>query len=779
MKMKNIYKLLMILLLGIVSMPFTVFSQNATVRGFVYEEESGEPAMFSNIILKGTTFGASADVNGYFLISKVKPGRYTLQVTYLGFDTINVPVLLEENKIIDKKIFLKKSNVQLETVTISGERIAARTETRTSVVKITPKEIKSIPSIGGQADIAQYLQVIPGVVFTGDQGGQFYIRGGSPIQNKVMLDGMMIYNPFHSIGLFSVFETELIRTADIYTGGFNAEHGGRISSVMDITTKDGNKKRFAGSVSASTFGAKAVLEAPIVKQTAPDKGSSTFILSVKNSYLEQSSKIFYDYIDEDGLPFNFMDVYGKVSINAANGSKVSLFGFNFTDNVNNYKSISDFGWKSYGGGANFVVIPGKSPVLLEGRFAYSVYDSKINSTTLSDRSSSIGGFNGGLDFTYFIGKDVFKYGIEVEGYKTEYQLTNFVGSKIEQIENTTQLGIYFKYKSILGKFIIEPGLRLQWYASLAEISPEPRLAVKYNATQKLRFKLAAGLYSQNLISASSDRDVVNLFSGFLSGPTNLPSTFNGKEVTSKLQKSSHIILGTEIDLTNNLSLNLEGYYKYFPQLTNINRFKIYDESNKPPAGASDVETKDFIIEKGQAYGADMVVKYDYKRLYFWFVYSLGYVERQYEDKNGQLHTYTPHFDRRHNINMILSYIAGEKKQWEFSARWNFGTGFPFTQVQGFYEHLTFPGGINSDYITENGQLGVIYDEIFKGRLPTYHRLDIDIKRNFFLSAHTKLVTNLSITNVYDRKNIFYVDLVTSEIVYQLPFMPSLGISLYF
>ncbi len=759
--MRNIYKLLLVILLGTVAMPFSGFSQDATVRGFVYEEESGEPAMFSNVVLKGTAFGASTDVNGYFLISKVNAGKYILQVTYLGFDTINVPVLLEEGKIMDKKIFLEKSSVQLETVTISGERIAARTETRTSVVKITPKEIKSIPSIGGQADIAQYLQVIPGVVFTGDQGGQFYIRGGSPIQNKVMLDGMMIYNPFHSIGLFSVFETELIRTADIYTGGFNAEHGGRISSVMDITTKDGNKKRFAGSVSASTFGAKAVLEVPIVKQTAPDKGSSTLILSVKNSYLEQSSKIFYDYIDDDGLPFNFMDVYGKVSINAANGSKVSLFGFNFTDNVNNYKSISDFGWKSYGGGANFVVIPGKSPVLLEGRFAYSVYDSKINSTTLSDRSSSIGGFNGGLDFTYFIGKDVFKYGIEVEGYKTEYQLTNFVGSKIEQIENTTQLGIYFKYKSILGKFIIEPGLRLQWYASLAEISPEPRLAVKYNATQNLRFKLAAGMYSQNLISASSDRDVVNLFSGFLSGPTNLPSTFNGKEVSSKLQKASHLILGTEIDLTRTLSLNLEGYYKYFPQLTNINRFKIYDESNKPPDGASDVETKDFIIEKGQAYGVDMVVKYDYKRLYFWFVYSLGYVERQYEDKNGRLHTYNPHFDRRHNINMILSYIAGEKKQWEFSARWNFGTGFPFTQVQGFYEHLTFPGGINADYINENGQLGVIYDDIFKGRLPTYHRLDIDIKRNFFLAAHTKLVTNISITNVYDRKNIFYVDLVTS------------------
>jgi len=109
-------------------------------------------------------------------------------------------------------------------------------------VKITPKDIGQIPSIGGQPDLAQYLQVMPGVVFTGDQGGELYIRGGSPIQNKVLLDGVTIYKAFHSIGLFSVFETDIIRNADIYTGGFGAEYGGRISSVMDITTRDGNSR---------------------------------------------------------------------------------------------------------------------------------------------------------------------------------------------------------------------------------------------------------------------------------------------------------------------------------------------------------------------------------------------------------------------------------------------------------------------------------------------------------------------------------------------------------
>ena len=753
-------------------------AQEATVRGFLYEEESGEPAIFANVVLKGTNFGASTDVNGYFLISKIPPGDYTLMVTYLGFDTISELISLSKGALLNKKLFIKKGSFNLETVTVSAERTEARTETKMSVVKISPKDIKQIPSVGGQADFAQYLQVVPGVVFTGDQGGQFYIRGGSPIQNKVMLDGMTIYNPFHSIGLFSVFETDLIRNASIYTGGYNAEYGGRISSVMDITTKDGNKKRMSGVCGASTFGARAMVEGPIKKQNSPDEGSASFVLSFKNSYLAESSKVLYEYVDKDGLPFNFADIYGKVTLNAANGSKISLFGFIFTDNVSNYKAISDFGWKSFGGGSSFVVIPGKAPVLIEGIVAYSKYETKVKSTTLNDRKSAISGFNAAINFTYFMGKNELKYGVELEGYRTEYLFKNFVNTEINQTENTTQLGLYAKYKFIVNKFIIEPGFRLEWYASLAEASPEPRLAIKYNANDWFRLKFAGGVYSQNFIAASSDRDVVNLFYGFLSGPENLPDQFDGKKRNSRVQKADHLILGAEFDLSNSISLNVEGYYKYFPQLTNINRNKLYNES-EAPQGASEVEYKDFILEKGNAYGMDMVLKYDYKKVYVWLVYSLGFVTRQFEDKYGEMISYTPHFDRRHNVNFVFSYITGPKLEWEFGARWNLGTGFPFTQVQGFYESLTFPDGINSNVGTENGDLGVIYADLYKGRLPVYHRLDIDVKRNFFLSANTKLVADLSVTNVYDRKNVFYVDLITSKVVYQLPFMPSFGLSLYF
>ena len=197
-----------------------------------------------------------------------------------------------------------------------------------SIITATPKDMARVVAIGGEPDFAQYLQTTPGVVTTGDQGGQMYIRGGSPIQNKVLLDGMTIYNPFHSIGFFSVFDTDIMRSADIYTGGFSAMYGGRISSIMDITTIDGNKKRHTGKISVNPFGSKLKLEGPIKKlNEANDNSTSSYIFSGKTSYLEQSSKTFYNYIDTNGLTFNFTDLYGKISVNGLTGSKFNLFGF--------------------------------------------------------------------------------------------------------------------------------------------------------------------------------------------------------------------------------------------------------------------------------------------------------------------------------------------------------------------------------------------------------------------------------------------------------------------
>jgi hypothetical protein len=736
----------------------SAFAQNGTIRGFVYDKESGEPIIFCNVSLKGTTLGAPTDVNGFFSIAKVPSGDYKIIITYLGFDSLQENIYLAAGKILTKKFELKESSIQLEEVRVSAKRQEMKTEVNAAVIKITPKDMEMIPTIGGEPDLAQYLQIVPGVVFTGDQGGQLYIRGGSPVQNKVLLDGMVVYSPFHSIGLFSVFDTDIIRNTEVYTGGFSAEYGGRISSIMDIKTIDGNKKNFEGKFSASTFGSKLFMEGPLSKSK-----KSSFVFSGKTSYLNKSSELFYKhpilYFDEKGLPYSYTDLYGKLSFHGGNGSKLNIFGFNFTDQVN-YQYISDLKWDSKGVGSHFILVPGNSPILIEGNFAFSNYSITMKEAASPIRSSEIVGFNLGFDFTYFLAKGKVKYGFDVLGFETDFTTYNSVNSIIEQDENTSEFSAYVNYQYTSTRFIIEPGFRIQKYT--LGFSPEPRFGMKYNATDKLRLKLATGIYSQNILSTVSDRDVVNLFYGFISGPDNIPTKANGEDYPHKLQKATHFIVGIEYDLGTNLDFSIEGYRKNFTQQTNINRNKISNSDN------------DFIIETGYAQGVDVLIKYSNKQLYLWGVYSLGFVRRD----DGVME-YAPHFDRRHNVNLVASYSFGRNNSWKTDVRWNLGSGFPFTQTQGFYENLNFQDGINTDYTTTNGDLGIQYAELNKGRLPYYHRLDLSISKTIKVAKKSDLDISASLTNVYNRENIFYFNRIKYERVNQLPIMPSIGASITF
>jgi hypothetical protein len=240
-----------------------------------------------------------------------------------------------------------------------------------------------------------------------------------------------------------------------------------------------------------------------------------------------------------------------------------------------------------------------------------------------------------------------------------------------------------------------------------------------------------------------------------------------------LQKATHFLAGFEFDLPWHLTFNIEGYIKEFNQLTNINRDKLFDNtaefSDQP-----ELLRSDYIVEKGTAQGIDMTLKYEYKRYYFWAVYSLGYVTRRDEYRE-----YVPHFDRRHTINLVGSYTFGKNLDWQFDARWNFGSGFPFSQTKGFYEYLDFSNGLNVDPTTDSGTLGILYGPLNEGTLPYYHRLDISLRKSFALGKNSILEVTGSVINTYNRDNIFYVDRITNERVNQLPFLPAVGATLTF
>jgi hypothetical protein len=733
----------------------TIYGQGI-IRGKIFDKESGEPILYANVLLEGTTMGTTTDLEGFFSINNVPPGRYLIVSTYLGYDTLREEVSLADGQIIFKNLYANPSSVRLSTVNVSGRREQARTEVRISTIDISPKQIEALPSAGGEADIAQYLQVLPGVISTGAQGGQIYIRGGSPIQNKILLDGMTIYNPFHSIGFFSVFETEAIRNVEVLTGGFGAEYSGRVSAVVDIKTREGNRKKTTGLVSGSPFQLKGLIEGPIVPLTDDNRLSVSYLLTGKQSILRQTSPTLYNYaiVDSVGsLPFDYSDIYGKLSIISDNGSKFNFFGFNFEDNVS-YPGTATYGWKAGGGGMNFKLIPSASNIIVGGIISYSDYDIKeeifkVSGEDPDPRTSRISNFNIGVDFSYFGEKNALNYGLQVNGFTTEIEFLNPFDIKFNQQENNTELSAFFKYKHTLGPVIIEPSIRLLYYASTGQFSPEPRFGMKINATDKLRFKLAGGVYTQQLTSTVSERDIVNLFTGFLTG--------------DEIQKAYHAVFGVEVDVIKGMELNVEPYYKRYDKLLSLNRNRLTERD------------PEFISESGDAYGIDFLLRYDINQWYFWGTYSLGYVFRD----NGE-QRYPAIFDRRHNVNLLASYTFGEQKDWEFGVRWNFGSGFKFTKIIGFGErqdHST----IGNNPLVDNGELIPIYDdEINGGILPDYHRLDMTLKKRFEISRFLKMEANVSVTNLYDRENILFVNpLRADNKLFQLPVLPSAGLKVEF
>ena len=290
----------------------------------------------------------------------------------------------------------------------------------------------------------------------------------------------------------------------------------------------------------------------------------------------------------------------------------------------------------------------------------------------------------GFDFTSFNPSGKIKYGFDVYGFETKFKTFNVVNAIIQQNENTSEFSAYINYQYKSNRFIFEPGFRFQKYT--LGTSPDPRIGIKYIISDQTRIKLAACNYSQNIISTVSDRDVVNLFYGFISSPENLPLDQNGEPYPNQIQKARHLILGIENDINRKLDLQIEAYIKDFTQLTNINRSMSSNYDNE------------FIVEQGLAQGIDFLMKYKSKDLYIWSVFSIGFIER-FENKDN---SYFPHFDRRHNVNLVSSYSFGENNSWKVDIRWNLGSGFPFTQTQGFYENLTFSKGNNTNYISENG-----------------------------------------------------------------------------
>lgn len=752
------------------------FAQDGIVRGRVIAE-NGEPLQGAVVISENQKKGTYTNEDGIFSLS-LPPGEDNIRVSYFGYKQAQQSITVKAEQTTTLRISLKEEVLETQIVEITSDRKTTinRNQATLGKIQIDPTDILDIPSIGAP-DLAQYLQVLPGVVFTGDQGGQLYIRGGTPVQNMVYLDGMILYRPFHSIGLFSVFDPDYIRSADLYSAAFPAQFGGRISSVLNIKTRTPDVQSWGGSLNLGPFMSSALVEGPIVKGKREGTGLSALV-SYRQNYMDEVSPDLYDYVNDGlGVPFNFTDIYGKLSLTDG-ANQLSVFGFSQEDAVD-YEVPAATSWESSGGGASFQLLPSAANAIISGNLAFSRYEvAQDNSTEVFPRTSSINGFNGGLDISYLLNSvDELSFGVNILGFTTDFAFTNSFNLLTSQESNNTEAAVYVRWKKVLlaqsgdalsqQRWVIEPSVRAHYFNDQQHLSFEPRLRIKWSLP-KLSVSVGTGLYTQNLISAVSDRDIVNFFQGILAAPVSVPDQIKDHA----LQTATHGLAAIEFLPAEGIKFQVEGWAKDFTQLTNINRLRLFEEDPL------------YITETGLSYGVD--ISADVQRKSWGLTLNYGWSKNEREDP---VQTYAPVWDRRHSLNALFSFKSTarvsaaslQKSRWDANLRWNLGSGFPFTQTQGFFPRLSFnENGSLTDILTQTGELALLLSEdLNAGRLPYYHRLDASITYRFPLGRIILSELTLSAINLYDRQNVFYLDRISNERVDQLPFLPSLNWRLSF
>lgn len=710
------------------------------LRGFVTDSTSGEALVYANILFENTRIGVATDLNGFFSISSIPAGSYRISISFMGYKQANIPVLIEAGKTKQIRVKLIPSSYQLQTIEKVGERVRD-SEKYIGLTRISVKELELMPK-GVEPDVMRTLQFMPGVQSTGDVSARYYVRGGSSDQNMVLLNGVSVYNPFHAMGLFSIIDPEMINAMEFYKGGFAAEFGGRLSSVLNLVTKNGNRNRFAGSGSISFLTGKASLEGPIP--------GGSFILTTRKSLFDNILKKYLNYKD---APFEFFDYSFKANYSPNSElrhTRINVFAFGSNDQLKNNGVLNEeYEWSNSIYSANWFQV-WESPIYSEFALSTSNFSGKVipvNDKALA-RTNNVNDLTFKMDLTYlFTTKDELKIGFSVKTIKTDLYLENLYNTNTSIDDFAASINLYSKYRFLrFEDFTGEAGLRLN-PASLSENNHffEPRINTIYRLSPLISFKTAWGIYSQEMVALSSENEVISVFEPWLIVPDYLTTP-----------SAIHYAAGADINLSANINLNVEAYYKILKDVIELNNKKYSSEDPDLIAGSGESYGWEFQLKISDLYGFNLLGSY-----------SLSWA---YKDVKGW--RYYPRYDSRHSGKLTMNYDIG--KDWFAGVNFVISSGLPFTQMEGFYDKLGIDQFNNSWFIYETYNPFTILSSKNFGRLPFYHRLDLNISKKLKI-LYSTFHLSFDIINVYDRKNIFYFDRKTGNRVNMLPFLPTASI----
>ena len=700
-------------------------AQKLSVSGTIKDSRNGETLTGATVFIKET--GKAVNTNNYGFYSIAAPkGRYTLVFSYVSYRSVEQTVEFDKDKVINLSLTADENDLEEVEVTARAAEQNVKSS-QMSVVQLDMAEIKKVPAFMGEVDILKTIQLLPGIKNAGDGNTGFYVRGGGPDQNLILLDEANIYNASHLLGFFSVFNGDAIKGVNLYKGNMPAQYGGRLSSVLDISMKDGNNQNYEVSGGIGVIASRLTIQGPIVKN------KSSFIISARRTYVDVVAKPWIEKSDFKGTSYFFYDLNAKLNYTINDKNRLFLSGyfgrdkFVYNDAENNFgttipwgNSSACFRWNHI---YNSRLFANLSAVYTGYNFSFSANQedfTAIIKSGITDYSlkydlsyfpNSRHSIKTGVNYTFHVfvptnvsakqGSTEFGLGKEIKLYShdaavyisDDWDLTQKLKLNMGlRFGNFTQVGPFTRYKKDSFDRIYDTITYRSNQVVCNYNGLEPRLSARYTLDKKSSLKAS---YSRNfqyihLASISS-----------ISLPTDvwMPCT----EVI-KPQQSNQYAIGYFRNFKENMfEASVETYYK------TMSRQVEFKEGAQPSDNVFDNPDNAFTFGKGWAYGAEFFVKKNRGKFNGWIGYTLSWTWRQFDEINyGE--KYLAKYDRRHDVSVVLTYDPN--KQWNFGMVWVYGSGNRGTLPGGFF---LYEGSLSNDYGRRNS-----YQFI------PYHRLDLNV-----------------------------------------------------
>ena len=762
--MKQMHSILKSVSLLFISLFFcqSLCSQNNkyTISGYMQDADTGEKLIGANIFDSKSLSGTTTNTYGFF--SLTLPGDSVfLTSSYIGYEPQVVKFYLNQDTTIDISF---SSSVELETVVVEAEKIyRIEEDAQMSTIDVPIETIKKIPQLMGETDVLKTLQLLPGVQSGGEGQNGLYVRGGSPDQNLILLDGVPVYNVSHVLGIFSVFNADAIKNVKLTKGGFPARYGGRLSSVLEINMKEGNNQEFHGEGSIGSISSKLTLEGPIIK----DKTS--FIVSARRTYIDVFMAPFIAAANRQsetdfGIKLFFYDLNAKINHKINDKHRLYLSAYSGADVFGNEITETDF--KTEGGidWGNLISAARWNYKINKKLFSnttltYSKYDidifasfedtfEEITETFSANYRSGIKDIAGKIDFDYIPSPSHYiKFGggatnhtyspgaLVLKSDSDEISLDTLIGS---QDTKSMEYALYLEDEITLGGLKANVGVHTSAFDvdDQTYFSVQPRLGLRYLLPNKVALKASFATMTQYINLLTSEA---------LSLPTDLwvPST-----ARIKPQQSWQVAAGIATTFKDKYEFSIECYYK---EMDNVLSFRegasfLLDLSN---------DWQDKVTQgKGESYGIEVFLQKKIGKTNGWLGYTLAWNNRQFDEINGGKE-FPFRYDRRHDLSLVVIHELNERIT--LSGAWIFGTGNAITLPIFKYPDGKYDWNPNvNNNFREIQSLG----EKNKFRMTNYHRLDFSaewkkpLEKRKWKNFESSWV--LSVYNAYYHRNPYYV-----------------------